>query len=270
MAEMRVSIDLSGVQGLSVIAEAGVYGNLAVAVGRVAQEGVERWRRLVQVAPLWSGEIAAYAATVRAHQVGAYAWEILSDYKYVEDIENGRPAYDLKRMLDTSPKVRTTKKGQRYLIIPMRHNTPGQTALAPAMSAEIYAEAKELAPSRIVGHGIRRSGLNATDVNTRRPMEVRARRYLWGGRLPAGLAPKLKEHHTSDPYAGMVRMDARTPGGKRYSTYLTFRIMGEWQSGKWILPAKSGLHLAQAVADSLQRSAAVEFPRAIQADIDAA
>lgn len=74
--------------------------------------------------------------------------------------------------------------------------------------------------------------------------------YKWGGRLPAGLAPKLKDHHKTDIYAGMVKFDTSTPHAKS-SAYMTFRVMSDKSSG-WIVPAKPGLYLAKNVADKLQ------------------
>lgn len=230
--------------------------------------GVERWQRAVLAAPLWQGEREAYAASISAEQVGPLSWEIRSDYKFVEDIETGRPAYDLKRMLDTSLKVRVSSKGKRYLIIPFRHNTPGSTALAKAMPKAVHAEARQLSGSSVIGHGSRLSGTGAWDIGTKKPARVRARRYLWGERLPAGLAPKLKPSHKTDPYAGMVRFKTDTAGG-RSSTYLSFRVMVEGSPG-WIIPPRPGLWIARTVADSLQRTASIDFAAAVQRDLSAA
>jgi hypothetical protein len=61
-------------------------------------------------------------------------------------------------------------------------------------------------------------------------------RTLWGGRLPAGLAPKLKEHHTTDPLAGMVRQGSTYSGGQtKASGYRTWR-RASWgaPSPKWM------------------------------------
>jgi hypothetical protein len=130
------------------------------------------------------------------------------------------------------------------------------------MPKAVYAQARSMAQSEIVGHGVRRSGLNATDIKTQRPLEVRARRYVWGGRLPAGLVPKLKTEHRSDPYAGMVRMKTATGG----SSYLSFRVMMEGSPG-WIIPARPGQWIAKHVAESLQRTAAIDIPAAIARDL---
>lgn len=264
----RISVNLSELLSVGPIIRAQLYANLSQQIAATTTAGVERWKEAIDRAPLWIGEKEAYKASIQATQITAYSWEISSDYKYVEDIETGRPPYDLKRMLGTSMKVRVSKRGMRYLIIPFRHNTPGNTAHAPAMPSNVYAEARQLAPSKINGVGDRASGTGAFDREMRTPFLVPKRRYQWGDRLAPGMAPKLKDHHKSDPYAGMVRMDT-TLQGRRSSAYLTFRVMTENSPG-WIIPAKPGLFIAKAVADSLQRTADRDFPAAVQRDLDAA
>lgn len=263
-----INIDLSELIAVGPLARAEIFTNLSGAVEAVAQAGVERWQRAGLKAPLWEGERKAYAGAVRYRMVGPYEAEIINDYKYVEDIESGRPAYDMKRMLNTSMKVRTSRKGRRYLIIPLRHNTPGNSAHAGAMPAAIYEEARTLKPSKIIGGGTRLSGTGAWSIRSRSPAMVALRKYAWGDRLPPGLSPKLKDHHKTDPHAGMVRMSARTPGGQSYSTYLTFRVMAEGSSG-WIVAPRPGLGIAKAVASSIERTASTDLPAAMQRDLAA-
>ncbi|MFD3263209.1 hypothetical protein [Phenylobacterium ferrooxidans] len=266
---LSIGVDLSDLAQVGAIVRQGMFSNLEAAVARVAATGVERWQQAAHAAPLWQGERDAYMASITSKQLGPLSWEIVSNYKYVEDIETGRPPRDLKKMLDTSLKVRLSAKGVRYLIIPFRHNTPGNTAHAPAMPREIHQSAQELSPSRITGQGTRQSGTGAFDMATRKPITVRTRKYLWGGRLEAQPEYKLKASHRSDPYAGMVKFSTKTPGGKSYSNFLTFRVMTANSSG-WIVPAKPGLFLARAVADSLRRTAELDFSAAISLDLASA
>lgn len=133
------------------------------------------------------------------------------------------------------------------MIIPFRHNTPGNDAHAAAMPQAIYALASRLESSLVTGHRIDSGG-------------VRRAAYLWPkdvgekkGRLPAGLAPKLQPHHKTDPFSGMRRFD--TSVGKNHSSqYLTLRVMHQDSSG-WIVPAKPGLHIAEGVASQLAETA---------------
>lgn len=263
-SNLNVSIDLGDILNVGPVMRAQIFSNLSQAVADVGAAGEERWKRAALKAPLWEGERQAYAASISWRSTGDFTGEIVSDYKFVEDIETGRPAYDMKRMLHTSLKVRQGKKG-RYLIIPFRHNTPGNTAHASDMTAEVYAAAKDLTPSRVTGRTSRKSGTGAYAITTRKPMRVNARRYAWGDRLPKGMVPKLKPSHKSDPVAGMVRMDTSS-GKQRSSAYMTFRVMAEWSNG-WIRPAQPGLYIAKAVADSLQRTAEKDFAAAVARDI---
>jgi hypothetical protein len=189
-----------------------------------------------------------------------------TDYKLAEEIETGRPAKDLKVMLNTSLKVRVAKGGKnvgkRYLIIPFRHNTPGMNAHAPDMPAHIYNEAKNLKASLVLQTGSRQSGTGAISLKNKTAITVPQRKYKWGQSLPAGLAPKKSAHHTTDVYAGMVRFKTSAFGGKRSSAYMTFRIMMEG-SPKWIVQAKPGLYLAQKVRDEIAAEAPQVFAQAI-------
>jgi len=265
MAEFSISVDLSGLLAISPIVRAGVFATLSAAVERVSMAGAERWREAVLKAPLWDGERQAYAASIKWRMTGPYSAQIESDYRYVEDIENSRPPRDLKRMLDTSMKVRISAKGRRYLIIPMRHNTPRNDALAKAMPAGIYEMARDLSSSTITGHSSRVSGTGAFDVKTKKPFLVRQRQYQWGDSLPAGLSPKLKPRHRTDIHAGMYRFETSS-GSQKSSAYITFRTMVEGSSG-WIIPAKPALFIAMKVVDGLQGDAETIFGAAVQQDL---
>lgn len=264
MADFQIHVDLSGLLELPAIAESQIFQSLAAAVERVTIIGAERWKDAVRSASLWEGERQAYINSIQWRMTGQFSGEITSNYKYVEDIETGRPAYDLKKMLDTSLKVRVNAKGQRYLIIPFRHNTPGNDALARPMPDEIYREAAKLSPSTITGLSLRRSGTGAFDPRTKQRYVVRQLRYQWGDSLAAGLAPKLKPSHATDIYAGMHKFN--TSSGKQTSSaYITFRVMKEGSPG-WIIGAKPGLFIARKITDGLKADAETIFRDAIIQD----
>lgn len=235
------------------------------AVRAVAQQTQINWMEAVQRAKLWHGERDAYMQSIDMRMTGPFSAEVWSSYRYAAEIETGRPARDLKRMLDTSLKVRAAKDGRRYLIIPFRHSTPGNEAHGPSMPEHVYAQARELAPSKVIGQTRRVSGTGAMSVKTRTHLTVPQSIYSWGGRLPAGsMGPNQKGK--TDRFAGMYRFDAKTPGGGRYSTYLTFRTMIEGSTG-WIVPAKPGLHIAQKVSADMQPLAEQAFQEAIKRSV---
>lgn len=263
----KVSVDLSEMlAGMEGIINAYVLPTVHQAVKAVAAETVYRWKDGVAKAKLWDGEKQAYIESINWMMTSDFEAVVSATYDQAEAIETGRPAYDMKKRLNTSMKVRVAKHGKhagmRYMIIPMRVNTPGNIALAQAMPPDVYKKAKRLDPSKITGTVSRPSGTGAFNMKTKKPITVPQQQYAWGGKLPAGLAPKLKPHHTTDIYAGMYRFSTSAGKGKS-SAYMTFRVMGEWQSDKWIIPAKPGLYIAKSVQDSIAIDAPKVFQEAI-------
>lgn len=265
----RVSVDLSGV-GQAV---AGLLQDamplVQQAVWAIGNEAAARWKTAVMHAPLWQGEKEPYVNSITVVPDGPFAVRVTTDYQNAGPIETGRPAVDQKRYLQTSLKVRRVvsgpNKSKRYLIVPFRHNTPGNDAHAPAMPENVYALALNLTPSRITGKRLEANLQGKIDAKGN-VIPVQRFQYKWGGKLGAGLAPKAQAHHATDRYAGMVRMDT-TPGGheagvgKRSSAYLTFRVMGEWSKG-WVIPAKPGLYLARGVAQAIEPLAGAAIQQA--------
>lgn len=263
MAEFRISIDLSAIMAdTENIINEQVFPLLGQAVRAVAGQIQANWQEAVQRSNLWSGEKDKYAAAITWKSTGPFSASVESSYEKDEEIENGRPAYDLKQMLQTSQKTRTFKSGKKYLIIPFRHNVPGADA-GQAMPAAIYAQARELTPSKVTGQGTRPAMMLPAMSGQRQMRSIATRTYKWGGRLPEGLAPKMREFHATDIYASMVRFDTSTPGGGRHSSHMTFRTMVEG-SAKWILPPKEGLHLAQTVTTNMQPLAEKVFVEALK------
>jgi hypothetical protein len=246
MTKYNVSIDLSELYEANGAIAKAIFGNVATSVKSVAHEGAYKWKDSVNKAKLWSGEKKPYIKSINVVSTGDFSAEISSEYEYAAEIENGRPLKDLKRMLQTSQKTRVSKKGNKYLIIPFRHNVPGSDAHAMDMPSSVYASAESLAPSYVLPTMSKNSGLRLSASGH----HVKKYSYEWGGRLPEGLMPKLKDHHKTDIYASMVKFDTSTPHAKS-SSYMTFRVMSEKSSG-WIIPAKPGLYLAQNVSNQLQ------------------
>lgn len=261
MANYRVSIDYSALlNGLDQI-NAEIAGRVREAVGVAAGQVHAKWADGVMKAPgVWHEQRRAYVQSLTWQYTGPFSAEVRTDYKEAEAIETGRPARDLKRMLDTSLKVRESAQGRRYLIIPFRHNIPGgdgHSSLAPQMPESVYLSARRLAASLITGQGLRLSGTGAWDPRTRAPATVRQNRYAWGERLDASEVSGLSAQQQRR-YQGMYRFDT-SAGKARSSQYLTFRVMAEGSPG-WIVPAKPGLYIARGVAQSVQ----LELTQAMQ------
>jgi hypothetical protein len=253
MATYTVALDFSNILTAADFVERTAMRKVSDAVQRAAEDAKYRWADAVMKAPgIWAKEREAYVASIGWRWVdGNHLSAVVeTNLPLADEIENGRPARDLKRMLNTSVKARNGKNG-RYLIIPFRHNTTGNSAHAPAMPSAIYSLAGGMDKSLIVGHGKRESGTGAFSLKTKQKYLVRQRQYSWGDRLPSGLAPKLKDSHRTDIYAGMTRMNTSS-GEQKSSKYLTFRVMSEHSAG-WVVPPKPGLHIARDVAQNVDR-----------------
>jgi hypothetical protein len=176
---------VSFLQGLQTQLEA----QIAAAVKDTALLTQAAWRETILRTPgIWQPVRDRYAASVRVEfhpdSLGARIW---SDDPAAEGIETGTAPRDLKQILNTSLKTRVAGKGkhagQRYLIIPFRHNTPGHTAHAPAMPQAVYDEVQDAAvfeQSRVTRASFRDNQIGAWDPKTKQLIRVPARRYAWG------------------------------------------------------------------------------------------
>lgn len=281
----KINLDLGSKMDLVAGLNAQVLPMLNQAVRAVAQQAMIDWKEAVYKAKLWQGEKDAYANSIKYEMTGDFSAWVSTDYKHADEIETGRPQRDLKRMLDTSLKVRRTEGGKRFLVIPMRHNTPGNNALARSMPSGIYDMAKTMTPSRVLATGQRPSGqvthlspksgmhpsANQTpylsNPKTKKASMVPSRQYAWGQRLTAGAIKAAGfDAATAKRYAGMVKMDTSTPGGAKSSAYMTFRIMIEGSQG-WVVPAQPGRYIAKKVAEDLRPKAEAAFAAAAKAAI---
>lgn len=76
---------------------------------------------------------------------------------------------------------------------------------------------------------------------------------LYGGRLNAGHAAKLKSHHTTDPLHGLLKFGSRYRGGRiQTSGFGTFRRMSE-QGKPWIHPGIKARKIAEKVSKMLPK-----------------
>jgi hypothetical protein len=274
--QISTSIDIGGLLDLQGIINKQVFPLLNQAVRGVAQQTASNWQENVYQAKLWSGEKKAYAKSITWAMTGDFTALVQSDYQYDRDIESGRPARDLKKMLDTSSKVRRTKDGRRFLIIPMRHS------VKKLEDAGLYGMAQSLEASKVTGQGKRQSGEVThispnsgmskaahqtpylSNTKTKQAMMVNQNQYAWGGHLSrAGMKAAGIDAATRKWAAGMHRFDTSTPGGGKSSSYLSFRVMMENSQG-WIVPAQPGQYIAKKTALNMQILAQTVFAEAVK------
>lgn len=269
MADIDLIVDLH----LPPLPDWPVFSRLAFAVHEVATKIHRQWLAYAQGAPLPGGgkitpRSGGYLKSISLTPKGDLRWEVASNAPYAAAIEYGTAEYDLKQILSTSAKVRRTKDGRRYLIIPFRHGTgtgsgQGITFGANVLSTAEYTLARKVlrsAPSHVTGVGQRPSG------NYPHRM-VPQLQYHWGGRLTR---QRLKQEGFEESRVkrlqGMVRFDK--PAGGGHSHYLTFRTMIEGSSG-WVRPTQPGRFPLKAAVDQYRVAAEHIFQEAVRQDVAA-
>lgn len=259
MSAYTVSFDAASlIKGLNLHLEKAI----AQAVQTTAITAQAAWQQSIQQSRgLWTPIKDRYAASVKVtYDPGGMGATIYSDDPMATPIETGIPSRDMKRALDTSLKTRVAKNGkhagQRYLIIPFRHNTPGNTAHAGDMPAAVYAQAKSMTKSSVTRMSFRKNQIGVrgfTGARTHQLLQVRSRTYKWGDRLNGPDIPKR--------FKGMVRFNTSS-GGQNSSSFVTFRVMGEWSPG-WIIKAQPGRYIVKGVSDAAQQMLKNEVTAAI-------
>lgn len=179
-------------------------------------------------------------------------------------IESGMDPYDMRdTLLGPNVKVvdgkgrgkRANKDGGFYRAVPFRTGAPGSQgrtftnmygndpeSAGNRAGLAIYARAQQLAGSRSAP----RQGV------------------AYGERLPAGLAPKLKETNVTDPFAGMIRMTKIYESAEQ-SQYMTFRTISTTGGNpeSWMHPGLPARNLATKVAKYVEEM----IPKAFEAYI---
>lgn len=140
-----------------------------------------------------------------------------------------------------------------YRVVPFRHATPGTTGAVGQPMGRQYRGHEAVADAEQLGQDVYNAAkkLKATKSDPYKGMQ-------WGERLPAGLAPKLRAHHKTDIFAGMVRERKKYERATQ-SQYKTFRTISTLVTEGWIRPKTEGRHFAQKVADHVQKLAPKVF-----------
>lgn len=273
MAAFAIAVDIGHLIPTGGALSRDAFPNLSHAVRQVAEAAHRQWTAYAAGAPLPDGKAirnrtGEYMRSILLRETGEFSAEVYSDLPYAAVIEDGSPERDLKKILNSSLKVRLTKDGRRYLIIPFRWDHPNSVMgnNMPEPVADWWRQGR--APSSIASIYPRLSGTGAYDRKTRQPLVVPGRKYAWGDRLEKGDLAAMGIHGAAAKrMEGMVMF--RKPGGTgqgAHTKFLTFRTMVEGSKG-WIAPPRPGLHPAQVVADQFRPVAERAFQEAVSADM---
>lgn len=241
-----------------------LFPNQARAVQALAVGAQRRWLEYATgKRPLPSGRVlqarsGAYASSIKIHEAGHLKYVIYSEDPRADIIENGASAWDMHKILATSDKVRVTKDGRKYLVIPFRHKTHGGLGVVMPQQAEGWWLTRDRASSVVSGHYTERS-VNNPDTRVTRNT------YIWGDRMTRqdvagmGLDPMAEGRNL----VGMVRFQNETD---RAGQYMTFRVMVEHGRG-WRMPQRPGEYPARAAYQWMQSHYDSLMQMALQEDI---
>lgn len=206
---------------------------------RVADLAILRWKQLAAES-LSDSTARRYNRAIQYIEQSPTRVAIALVEDFANMIEQGQPAWDMRVILQTSPKARTSKRGFKYMPILFRHAKTNSLGNAGTPIGQQFGDEGAAIQKRVLGAAkslrntltgadaeaeIARVALKDPEAAKRHlaRMQATKNKTLWGGipeldtkpnmrgRLQAGLAPKLKAWHTTDLYAGMVRF------GKTYA-----------------------------------------------------
>lgn len=184
---------------------------------------------------------------------GSYGRQLALVGAFPNALENGQKAYDMHDTL-LGPNVPVVKarmglKGKHekrgggfYRVIPFRHQGPNSAGIHGAAMGRAYQNMLGVKEALALGKVIWREAKKLTATEGEPGGKIR-----WGSKLPAGLAPKLKEHHHSDIYAGMYKQ-SKFYEKVTQSSFVTFRTISTGSPG-WLRKETPGLHFAPKVKE---------------------
>lgn len=180
-------------------------------------------------------------------------------------VEHGWDERSLHETLLHNPaargKVRETADGKRYRFIPFRHKTPGTTHQGGQPMGSQYGPAGALSKARP-------KNVVADTASLGKRIHKAAKKLKAGQSLPSGLAPKLRDDHSTDIFSGMrvnlqsVQKRGGAPGQVGFQrTYVTFRTISDAQPDKWHHPGIA----ARNFFDDVERYVRDVAPAAVEA-----
>jgi hypothetical protein len=184
-------------------------------------------------------------------------------------IEEDQAAYDMRKTL-LGPSVPVVPKGSGmkgkhqnkqggfYRAIPFYHQGPNTAGVGGTPIGKPYMRKRGLDVQKMA------DSIFAAAKKLKATKGVAGQRISYGGRLPAGMAPKLKRHHKTDIYAGMIRQ-SKFYRKVAQSKMTTFRMISttSGHAKSWMRKATRGKQYARKVANEVKRSIAPAVFKAI-------
>jgi hypothetical protein len=208
----------------------------------------------------------AYADSIRLIQTGPFSYEIFSESKIAEQIENGTKELDMKTTHPYGPRSRVSDEGFPYLIVPMLWGTEEGTArvgprnIVPKSLLKMMRDKDKFRASKVKSETIQSPNYAGKMVDRHT--------YKWGSRVKGSEVQGTAEQQSLTN--GMVRFEVGKKG-RRYGSYLTFRVISAKQlvtkPYSWIRPATPPRHVVQAVAENTKDYIEEMVENAIKGDL---
>jgi hypothetical protein len=257
-----------------------LFPNSIRAIQGLAQAAQERWINYA------SGKLALPDGRTLHRNTGSYAesirievdypggetlvsYVVYSDDPKAEWIENGVPAWDMHKVLNTSHKVRISKEGKKYLIIPFRWGTPGSLAVGAYVGREM--------PRPVYTWWLEPTRQNSLITGTFQEKSVQDNQtwvdrniYNWGDRLTRedieelGLDP---DDGMGKNMVGMVRFRNRE-NTSLGSQYINFRVLSEANPKGWRNTGYEGYKIGEAVHQFVLEHYPALMNEALNADVE--
>jgi hypothetical protein len=210
-----------------------------------------------------------YARSIKIDRKGPFDYEIYSEAKVADWIENGTEELDMKTTHPFGPRSRVSQtgknKGYPYLIVPFRWGTPRTVGFRNIMPEQVYNISKNKKTFQQTKTTVSADNGEKTP-NAREEMVGRAQysdvsgSKSWGDRLTSDMGEDITDNMVG--MSSMLGQNGRTAG------YLTFRIISAAPGASgWIKPAMPARPVTRAVASAAKETINDAIENAIRSDL---
>jgi hypothetical protein len=188
-----------------------------------------------------------YARSIRINRLGPFQYEIFSEAKIAQRIEEGTPEHDMKLTHPFGPRSRVSKEGVPYLIIPLRWGTP-KSGFKNIMPESVYSAVKKFKKMKTL---VSADKSTKQTPNEKGQMVGRAQYNRGFNRLKGmDINGTIEQKIRMD---GMVRSTDDT-GKDKSGGYFTFRVISaKSPASSWIRKEQPPRPVTKAVADYSQK-----------------
>ena len=277
MIRMNIAADNSALAELQFLlarmgAQSGVLPATAAAMNAGAHLIQEKWRGFAMGGDLQGVErlnspSAGYARSIKVRRLRPFQYEIYSESRIAERVENGTPDLDMKTTHPFGPRSRVSEDGVPYLIIPIRWGTPNTVGFKNIMPESVYGIVRKFKKMK--------TKVSADDSQVKTPTArgahsiIAARETVYNqvGRAQYNTGFGRLNGAEFGDMEGMVRTHEST-GKNRAGGYFTFRVISaNSPAGSWIRRGEAARPITRALAGYSNRFIEEMVDSAIKEDL---